>query len=577
MSVLRGRGCRPALEDHLSTFTKEFSYDARGRKVKETDLPGAAERYETLFGYDAAVNLVSRTDREGKTTTYEYDGLNRLVRVIDPVGSITEYEYDARDNLISLKDAKGNATRFEYDRNNRLVKETRPMGQETTYRYDAAGNLIEKIDAKNRKTVYNYDDAGRMTGIRYYSATDHNNPVKTVSFTYDMVGNLVSCDDGITSATYTYDAAYRKLSETVDYGPFSKSFSYAYYANGLKKSYTGPDGVTIQYSYDSGNRLAGIDIPGTGMVTFPSYTWNRPARVSLPGGGARDISYDPLMRIKEITSRDPGENPVMDYDYSYDRMDNITAKRTNQGDYIYGYDDLYRLTTVDNPTQDDEAFTYDPVGNRLTSADISGTWTYNRNNELLAYNGVTYQYDANGNTIRKNDNGQVTSYTYNMGDRLERVEDGSGNVIAEYYYDPFGRRLWKEVGGTRTYFLYADEGLVGEYSSTGAELRSYGYKPNSTWTTDPLFLKQGNQYYFYHNDHLGTPQKLTSISGAVAWSATYASFGKATVDASSTITNNLRFPGQYEDEETRLHYNYHRYYDPRTGRYLRADPIGILL
>jgi RHS repeat-associated protein len=85
-------------------------------------------------------------------------------------------------------------------------------------------------------------------------------------------------------------------------------------------------------------------------------------------------------------------------------------------------------------------------------------------------------------------------------------------------------------------------------------------------------MKQGGQYYWYHNDHLGTPQKLTTTSGAVAWSAKFTSFGDAQVDAASTVDNNLRFAGQYYDSETGLHYNYHRYYDPKLGRYLRADP-----
>jgi RHS repeat-associated protein len=93
-------------------------------------------------------------------------------------------------------------------------------------------------------------------------------------------------------------------------------------------------------------------------------------------------------------------------------------------------------------------------------------------------------------------------------------------------------------------------------------------------TTDPLFMKIGADYYFYHNDHIGTPQKLTSVSGAVVWSAKYSSFGEASVDV-GTVTNNLRFAGQYHEEETGLHYNYHRYYDPATGRYLTSDPIGL--
>ena len=104
-------------------------------------------------------------------------------------------------------------------------------------------------------------------------------------------------------------------------------------------------------------------------------------------------------------------------------------------------------------------------------------------------------------------------------------------------------------------------------------MKGLGYKPGSTWTTDPLFMKEGANYYFYHNDHLGTPQKLTSTNGAVAWSATYTSFLKAEVDSSSTIENNLRAAGQYFDDETGLHYNKWRYYDQNIGRYQRTDPI----
>lgn len=78
----------------------------------------------------------------------------------------------------------------------------------------------------------------------------------------------------------------------------------------------------------------------------------------------------------------------------------------------------------------------------------------------------------------------------------------------------------------------------------------------------------------YHNDHLGTSQKMTDSSGTVVWSADYKPFGEATI-AVSTIMNNLRFPGQYYDTETGLNYNYYRDYNPVLGRYISKDPIGF--
>jgi RHS repeat-associated protein len=77
-----------------------------------------------------------------------------------------------------------------------------------------------------------------------------------------------------------------------------------------------------------------------------------------------------------------------------------------------------------------------------------------------------------------------------------------------------------------------------------------------------------------HNDHLGTPQKMTDASGTVVWAADYKPFGEATITV-STITNNLRFPGQYFDAETGLHYNYYRDYNPAIGRYIESDPLML--
>ncbi|MCW7755457.1 RHS domain-containing protein [Desulfobotulus sp. H1] len=116
---------------------------------------------------------------------------------------------------------------------------------------------------------------------------------------------------------------------------------------------------------------------------------------------------------------------------------------------------------------------------------------------------------------------------------------------------------------------------MAELDGSGREIRSFGWKPQGIWGTDPLYLKEAGHYYWYHNDHLGTPQMLTASSGAVVWEAKYESFGRAMVAGGTRVKNPLRFPGQYEDEETGLHYNWWRYYDPEVGRYLRVDPIGL--
>ena len=138
-----------------------------------------------------------------------------------------------------------------------------------------------------------------------------------------------------------------------------------------------------------------------------------------------------------------------------------------------------------------------------------------------------------------------------------------------------GRRLSKRVGDSITYFLYAPEGLIGEYNALGQETAAYGWRPDGIWGTDPLFYKLGSRYFYAHTDHLGTPLKLTDRAGSVVWAARYTAFGQASVATGSTVIYNLRLPGQYFDQETGLHYNCQRDYDSQVGRYLEEDPIGL--
>ncbi|MEX6667568.1 RHS repeat domain-containing protein, partial [Pseudomonas sp. W2-17] len=84
---------------------------------------------------------------------------------------------------------------------------------------------------------------------------------------------------------------------------------------------------------------------------------------------------------------------------------------------------------------------------------------------------------------------------------------------------------------------------------------------------------------WYQCDHLGTPQEITDQNGNTAWSAQYKAWGEASEQRSEFaqqvgLTNPIRFQGQYHDQETGLHYNRHRYYDPKVGRFISKDPIG---
>ena len=128
-----------------------------------------------------------------------------------------------------------------------------------------------------------------------------------------------------------------------------------------------------------------------------------------------------------------------------------------------------------------------------------------------------------------------------------------------------------------TYFAYNESGqLIGEYDEAGAAKQEIVYLEGT-----PVAMLQGDIVYYIHTDHLSTPRAMTDSSGTVVWSWEAKPFGDSVPnedpDGDSTkVTLNLRFPGQYYDQETGLYYNYYRYYDPNTGRYITSDPIGLL-
>lgn len=516
----------------------------------------------TKLVYDKVGRIKTRTDAENNTTTYSYDKLGRIKSQTDAQGGITGFSYDERGNLLTLTDPETNTTSFEYDRAGRKTKETRPEGEATQYSYYPNGLLNTVTDAKGQTTTYGYDKANRLTETKFSDNTKH-------TFSYDKNGNLTGYTTPDVSATIGYDAANRKTSEAVTIGGITKSYSYSYDAKGNKQSYTSPEGTVYSYTYNKNDQPKTITTPA-GQIAL-DYSWIRNTKVTFPNGVVTDYGYNDNHWLTQIAAQ-KAPNTVLSAGYQFDKVGNISQKASDVTT-DYGYDKIYQLLSSTNSINP-ETFTYDKVGNRKTKQGTQTPWSYNKNNELQTAETVTYGYDANGNTTTKTEAGQTVTFNYNATDRLTTVQLPDGRT-ATYTYDPFGRRIKKQVGSETTLYVYADEGLIGEYTETGVTKKTYGWRPNGIWGTNPLFQAEGGSYYFYHNDHLGTPQSMTDMSGDIVWESTYEAFGKATVAPESTVVNNLRFPGQYWDEETNLHYNWNRYYDPGVGGYLHLDPIGF--
>lgn len=558
------------------TFERTFDYGAGSRLKQVTDHYDGRQS-STQLQLNPFGELKEQVDDKQNPEYREYDGLGRLTLITDATGGTTHLTYDVHGNLVQVTDPETRSTWFEYNRNGQVVsEERRPEPGEVNrriYEYDDDGSLHIEITPNGEKVVYDYNPPGELTNMVLYPDQSTSTPEKVVKLSYNDLGQLKSYDDGETSGSYNYDDVGQLLNATIDYGPFSKSISYTYDKAGNISTYTNPEEITYTYAHDANGQIESIEIPGLGLVSFTDYQWNQPRRIQLPGGSVIQRQYDGLQRMASNTLLDPAQQSLMNVVYGYDSVGNITSQSTEHGEYRYDYDSLYRLTDAEYPAAEDETFSYDGVGNRINYNGAAG-WQYNDANQLTENNDTSYEYDANGHLVQKTENGKITRYFYNSQERLIRVENGSGNVVARYGFDPFGHRLWKMVDGVKVYFLYNRSGLVAEYDSSGLLVKEYQYVPKSPWMTSPLFQRDSGQIYFYQNNHLGAPSKMISAYGEMVWSVEYSVFGGANIGLQKQ-GNNLRFPGQYHDNEVGTYYNYHRDYDHRLGRYLQSDPIGL--
>lgn len=204
-----------------------------------------------------------------------------------------------------------------------------------------------------------------------------------------------------------------------------------------------------------------------------------------------------------------------------------------------------------------ENYYYDAAGNRAASH--LGPTFVESGNRLTRQGAETYEYDARGNVIASASAGQRWTFEYDLRNQMIAAHGPAGTVRFEY--DALGRRISKTTDAQQVRYLWCGEQVTREIITTsqGVRTRDYLYHPS---TYKPLAMRIDGKCYFFHTDHLGTPDRISDASGQIVWSARYEAFGKAHVDI-ALIDNPLRFQGQYYDDETGLHYNRFRYYSPQ--------------
>jgi RHS repeat-associated protein len=228
--------------------------------------------------------------------------------------------------------------------------------------------------------------------------------------------------------------------------------------------------------------------------------------------------------------------------------------------------------SVASPLPNSQAFDYDGNGNRTLLTENATPFLYSSlagSNRLLSTAGPqakSYSYDLAGNITGDG------VHTYGYDDRGRFINLDSGTVT--YSHNGQGQRVTKN-NGTTVLFAYDEAGnLIGEYDASGNVVQEHVW-----FNSAPVAVLEGANKHYVHTDHLGTPRAV-SDGNTVIWRWESDPFGSTTAnedpDGNSTaFTYNLRFPGQYYDVESALHYNYYRTYDPSTGRYLESDPIGL--
>ncbi|TQV65794.1 LamG-like jellyroll fold domain-containing protein [Aliiroseovarius halocynthiae] len=375
--------------------------------------------------------------------------------------------------------------------------------------------------------------------------------------------------------------------EQHDYG-----VTYAHNAEGQITSITYPSGHVVAYTRDADERITDITVDlGAGPVSVisgASYLPNGPLTMMTYGdGNLHRAIYDNSYRLAGLQDGQ-GATMLRDATYTWTVRNNLAAVSDpiNPGrNATYGYSPREFLANATG-AWDTLDFTYDGVGNRLTrSATQSGntstdTYAYSSlSNRLQSITGDaprSFTYDAAGNTTYDNRQGGGYGYTYDAANRMESFSI-NGVVQAEYVYNALGqqviRRLPQDGRTIHTLFDLAGN-RIAEYEVDPLTDISTLQREYIWMDGTPVAVIENGTPYFVRTDHIGRPVFATKSAGVSMWQASYLPFGGVHTTPGDPIL--LRFPGQWFQSESGLHQNWMRDYDPPTGRYIQAGPLGLV-
>lgn len=587
----------------------ELTWNHLGQLIEETLPEGGTLRYR----YDSLGRQIIRQDEYGKITRLEYDDIDRLIKIIRSNGTSNTFEYNAYNHITKVTDELGRVTLYEYLPNLDVIsRKINPDGSEVNYQYNNIqlnltdiinetgqhyhidyypnGLVSQEIAFDGLITGYEYDLAGHLIskteydkqGKAYITTYQRTNTGKLlqktlpdgkkINYQYNPAGKLLTVDDGNWPITYEYDLSGRITAEHQGWA----TLRYQYSPLGILSQCKLPDGNIIDYKHTKGGQLKQVDLNGK---TLTEHIYKVTQEVARKQGELTSIyDYDDQGRLKSHFISNQHETLYKRL-YQYNSVGNLEQIDDSlKGKRQYLYDPLDRLINVRGDIS--ENLIHDPAGN-LLSQEHNIHQVNIQGNRLLMQGDKHFSYDDFGclTAERRGHNQQlVTYYQYDSQHQLQTVNLPDG-TIAKYQYDAFGRRIRKMVmdktgATTKTDYIWQGSKIIAE--SSKYHYQSYLYEPG---TFKPLALLKGKgkntEVYYYQLDHLGTPQELTQGDGHICWSACYKAYGNLATLAVAEITNPLRFQGQYYDQETGLHYNRYRYYNPDIGRYITPDPIKL--